>query len=114
MTNSNWEKRFDEMFGGGVECNVYKGETIWELDVTDEVKQFISQVEAEAREEGYKEGVKMLEWRINCNTLISELYGWKSIVDQTVDECLEKWIDKKDQRKFLTKSLSTPTKEQNV
>lgn len=69
----------------------------------------LAKVEQRARDEGYREGVKMMEWRIDCSTLISELYGWKSIVLQAVDDCLEKWIDAKDQRKHLTKSLTPPT-----
>ena len=81
-------------------------------------KQFISKVEQRARqeavEEGYKQGVKMLEWRINCNTLISELSGWKGVVDQTVDECLEKWINQKEQREHLVKSLSLQEEQDDL
>lgn len=40
-------------------------------------------------DEGYKKGVKDLAHRIDCNTLISELYGWKTIVEASMEEVLK-------------------------
>ena len=79
----------------------------------DSLKQFIASEKElsrqEGMEEGYFQGVKMLEWRINCDTLISELSGWKGCVDMAVDESLDTYKNNTEQREYLTK---TRTKRQ--
>jgi len=77
---------------------------------TDEVMGYVNKVnklygsliETE-RKKSYAEGIRMLEWRINCDTLITELYGWKGVVDMAVEESFER-EGGTEQRKLLTQT----------
>jgi len=83
------------------------------INPESELRQFLADEKELSRqegiEEGYFQGVKMLEWRINCDTLISELSGWKGCVDMAVDESLDTYKNNTEQREYLTK---TRTKRQ--
>jgi len=100
------EKRFDEQF---LDAGEWRHSPITQ----NEIKQFLASEKElsrqEGMEEGYFQGVKMLEWRINCDTLISELSGWKGCVDMAVDESLDTYKNNTEQREYLTK---TRTKRQ--
>ena len=100
------EKRFDEQF---LDAGEWRHSPITQ----NEIKQFLTSEKELSRqegiEEGYFQGVKMLEWRINCDTLISELSGWKGCVDMAVDESLDTYKNNTEQREYLTK---TRTKRQ--
>ena len=100
------EKRFDEQF---LDAGEWRHSPITQ----NEIKQFLTSEKElsrqEGMEEGYFQGVKMLEWRINCDTLISELSGWKGCVDMAVDESLDTYKNNTEQREYLTK---TRTKRQ--
>ena len=104
--NSDTEKRFDEQF---LDAGEWRHSPITQ----NEIKQFLASEKElsrqEGMEEGYFQGVKMLEWRINCDTLISELSGWKGCVDMAVDESLDTYKNNTEQREYLTK---TRTKRQ--
>ena len=60
--------------------------------VNDEVQDFLSQAISTAYEQGVKDVIKTLAHRIDCNTVISELYGWKSIVEMSEDEALKELL----------------------
>jgi hypothetical protein len=51
---------------------------------------YLSQKLQEMAEVAREEGIKELDREINNNCLISELYGWKGIVDMSVDRLLNK------------------------
>jgi len=65
----------------------------------------------EGVEAGYLQGIKMLEWRINCDTLISELSGWKGCVNRAVYESLGRYKDSIEQREYLVKISSPKNKD---
>jgi len=71
------------------------------------IKQVYAKGLKDGREKGYIEGVKMLEWRINCDTLISELSGWKGCVDMAVEESLGKYKKQLEQREHLSPNQTT-------
>ena len=66
------------------------------------IDKLLSLIETE-RKKSYAEGIRMLEWRINCDTLITELYGWKGVVDMAVEESFER-EGGTEQRKLLTQT----------
>jgi hypothetical protein len=43
--------------------------------------------------EAYKNGVNDLNQEINNDTLISELYGWKNVLDYSVERVLKRLTD---------------------
>lgn len=49
--------------------------------------ELLDQVEKEV-EEAYRRGVETLAWRIDCNTLMSELSGWRNILEIAKEEAL--------------------------
>ncbi len=90
-TTTNWEKDFDYNF-------VNKGGNIWEYPdgavkafirslLAQQRSELLDQVEKEV-EEAYRRGVETLAWRIDCNTLMSELSGWRNILEIAKEEAL--------------------------
>ena len=78
------------------------GATAITINKWQEVENEIEHLLEKEREGGYLEGVKMLEWRINCDTLISELSGWKGCVDMAVAESLGVYKNQLEQREHLS------------
>jgi len=56
------------------------------------MSRFISDLIDEAnnaKEKAIKIGFDTFEFRINCNTVISELYGWKNILEYSKEQVLQ-------------------------
>lgn len=61
-------------------------------ELRENIAKLVTKHTEQIKKEAYLEGVKKLKWRIECSTLISELYGWKSVVDMAEEEVLDFYL----------------------